>query len=286
VIDTLPVRRRLVGATLRRYREHLGYGLEEAARVLECDRSKISRIETGQRGIRPRDLRDLLSEYGVGESEQITLTAIADPRSARGGWWQDYADILPAARLDYLALEAIASEILVYDTQQIPELLQTPGYAREVAEAGPVLPEPGTLDRLTEMSAAHQRMILDRKSTTLSVIVGEGALRQQVGGADLMREQLRWLGEAGATRPWITIQVVPFDGGAHPNGGSGPMTILRYAQAQCLDVVHLPGVGSGACLVDPADVAGHLRAFTQSQVFALPPHQSAQLIRELAEAKA
>src|ERR1700677_5398772 len=81
VIDTLPVRRRLVGATLRRYREHLGYGLEEAARVLECDRSKISRIETGQRGIRPRDLRDLLSEYGVGESEQITLTAIADPRS-------------------------------------------------------------------------------------------------------------------------------------------------------------------------------------------------------------
>jgi transcriptional regulator with XRE-family HTH domain len=65
VIDTLPVRRRLVGATLRRYREHLGYGLADAARVLECDRSKISRIETGQRGIRIRDLRDLLREYGV-----------------------------------------------------------------------------------------------------------------------------------------------------------------------------------------------------------------------------
>ena len=60
-----PVRRRLLGAALRRYRENLGYGLDEAARILECDRSKISRIETGQRGIRAKELRELLAEYGV-----------------------------------------------------------------------------------------------------------------------------------------------------------------------------------------------------------------------------
>ena len=50
-----PVRRRLIGGALRRYRENIGYTLEDAARILECDRSKISRIETGQRGIRPKD---------------------------------------------------------------------------------------------------------------------------------------------------------------------------------------------------------------------------------------
>jgi hypothetical protein len=32
------VRRRLVGEALRRFREHVGYGLAEAAKVLECDR--------------------------------------------------------------------------------------------------------------------------------------------------------------------------------------------------------------------------------------------------------
>ena len=53
------MRRRLVGGALRRYREHMGYALEDAARVLDCDRSKISRIETGQRGIRPKELREL-----------------------------------------------------------------------------------------------------------------------------------------------------------------------------------------------------------------------------------
>ena len=49
-----PVRRVLVGGALRRYREGIGYSLDDAAKVLECDRSKISRIETGHRGIRCR----------------------------------------------------------------------------------------------------------------------------------------------------------------------------------------------------------------------------------------
>src|SRR6202040_2102889 len=134
-----PVRRRLVGGALRRYRENVGYALEDAARVLECDRSKISRIETGQRGIRPKELRDLLTEYGVAEPEQQTLTAIAHPHRAQG-WWQPYTDVLPAPWLDYLITEAAASQIQAYQPQQVPDLLQTREYAREVAAAEPDLP--------------------------------------------------------------------------------------------------------------------------------------------------
>ena len=51
-----PIRRRLVGGALRRYRENLGYTLGDAARILGCDRSKVSRIECGQRGIRGKEL--------------------------------------------------------------------------------------------------------------------------------------------------------------------------------------------------------------------------------------
>ena len=46
-----PVQRRLVGAVLRRYRERLGFRLADAAGILECNASKISRIETGERGV-------------------------------------------------------------------------------------------------------------------------------------------------------------------------------------------------------------------------------------------
>jgi transcriptional regulator with XRE-family HTH domain len=59
------VRRRLIGAALRRCREEAGYTLDEPARLLDCDRSKVSRIETGVRGIRPKELRELLEDYGI-----------------------------------------------------------------------------------------------------------------------------------------------------------------------------------------------------------------------------
>src|SRR6201997_1769070 len=99
---TPPVRRRLLGSALRGYREGLGYNLDEAARILECDRSKISRIETGQRGIRPKELRELLTEYGVPDREQAALVAIAS-LGGRRGWWHPYADVLPGPYLDYVS---------------------------------------------------------------------------------------------------------------------------------------------------------------------------------------
>jgi transcriptional regulator with XRE-family HTH domain len=282
VIDTLPVRRRLIGSALRRYRQHLGFGLEEPARILDCDKSKVSRIETGQRGIRVKELRELLSEYGVGEYEQRALAVIADPRSARRGWWQEYADVIPASYQDYLIIEAAASEAMIYDAQQVPEVLRVQDYARAVAEADPGMLEPDTVDRLTAMNLARQQVIIGDKCTALSVVIGEGALRQVVGGPDVMRAQLRWLAEVSTSCPWVIVQVVPFNGGAHPNGGCGQMTILRFAQAPSLGVVHLPGMSAGSCLVEQAEVASHVRAFTQLQVSALTPEKSARMLQEMA----
>src|ERR1700753_2461095 len=108
-----PVRRRLLGAALRRSREQAGLALEDAARILECDRSKISRIETGQRGIRPKELRELLSEYGVPDTEQDALTAIAS-RGGQQAWWHPFAGNFSEAYLDYVIMESAASEIMTY----------------------------------------------------------------------------------------------------------------------------------------------------------------------------
>jgi transcriptional regulator with XRE-family HTH domain len=135
-------RQRLIGSSLRRYRESLGYDLGVAAQILECDPSKISRIETGQRGIRPKELRELLTEYGVDAATQDTLAAIARPgEDAR--WWREYIPVLSAGRLDYLAAESAASTIMAYAPVQIPELLHTPDYARAVASADVTVPEGG-----------------------------------------------------------------------------------------------------------------------------------------------
>ena len=275
-----PVRRRLLGAALRRYREGLGYRLDDAARILECDRSKISRIESGQRGIRVRDLRDLLTEYDVGEQEQRTLAAIAHLHRARG-WWQPYTDVLASAWLDYLITETAASQIQAYQPQHVPDLLQTQEYARAVAAADPALPV-GTQDLVLEAMLTRQQVILGDRRPELAVVIGEAALHEVVGGTGVVRAQLAHLVEMSGTCPQITIQILPFACGAHPAGGSGPLSILRFAGVPSLGVVHMPGPCGGICLDSPQDVASHARAFTLLMASALTPAATARLLRDMA----
>jgi transcriptional regulator with XRE-family HTH domain len=281
VTGTPPVRRRLLGAALRRYRENLGYGLEDAARVLECDRSKISRIETGQRGIRAKELRELLDEYGVAEQEQAALTAIAYHGRQRG-WWQPYADMLPGACQDYLLMEAAASEILSYDPHQVPDLLQTPEYALAAAAADPGLRADEQRARAVDAKLTRQRVILGERRPKLGVVLAEGALHQAVGGPRVMRAQLRRLADAAGGTAGITIQVLPFTAGAHAAAGSGSLTILRFADAPSLGVICLAALSGGVCLEGQEEVARYVRAFTQLRAAALTPAASARMCREMA----
>ena len=56
-------------------------------------------------GIRPKELRELLTEYGISEQAQHTLTAIA--RSGSRGSRQRHGDALPGPYREYLALEQV-----------------------------------------------------------------------------------------------------------------------------------------------------------------------------------
>jgi transcriptional regulator with XRE-family HTH domain len=73
-------RQRLVGSCLREYRESAGYDLGDAARIVACHQSRISRIETGQRSIRAKELRELLAEYGADAAVEEALVTLARSR--------------------------------------------------------------------------------------------------------------------------------------------------------------------------------------------------------------
>jgi transcriptional regulator with XRE-family HTH domain len=291
VTGTPPMRRRLLGAALRKYRENLGYGLDEAARILECDRSKISRIETGQRGIRAKELRELLTEYGVPDGEQAALLAIAH-RGRQHGWWQDYPDVLSETGQDYVIMEAAASEILAYESHQVPDLLQTQGYARAVADADPNCAGNEQRVHAVEVKLARQRVVLAERSPRLEFVITEGALHQVVGGPDVMRPQLARLaslaagaGAAGATGPSVSLQVLPFEAGAYAAAGCGSMAILRFADAPGLGVIRLAALsagGAGVGLEAAEDVARYVRTFAQLRAAALTPAASARLLRDMA----
>ena len=283
MVPAPPVRRRLVGRALRTHRERLGFTLEDAARLLECDRSKISRIETGQRGIRPRELRELLADYRAGEDQQALLVELADPRGAFG-WYRDYADVLPGPQRDYLIMEAAASKITTYEAQRIPGLLQTPAYARALAETDPLLADDTARDRAVEALLARQQAVLGEQRPEVHLVIGQAALHQQVGSLEVMNEQLRELAEAAGDSGTVTVQVLTFESGAHIAAGEGTVDIVQFAGAPGQGLVHVGGIAGGTCLEGQDDLAAYAGAFDQLRAFALSPAQSVLLLRGLAGA--
>ena len=280
-----PVRRRLLGAALRRYRENLGFGLDEAAQILECDRSKISRIETGQRGIRAKELRELLTEYGVPDNEQAALLAVAH-RGRQHGWWQDYSGVLSDAGQDYVIMEAAAEEILTYEAHQVPDLLQTREYARALADADPACTEEEQRAQAVEVKLIRQRVVLAERSPRLEFVIAEAALHQVVGGTRVMRPQFARLvslagGAGGAGSPSLSLQVLPFAAGAYA-AGVGSMPILRFSDTPGLGVIHLAALSGGISLESREEVARYLRTFAELRSAALTPSRSAHLIRATA----
>jgi transcriptional regulator with XRE-family HTH domain len=295
-VTTPPVRRRLLGSALREYRENLGYNLDEAARILECDRSKISRIETGDRGIRAKELRELLTEYGVPPAEQEALLAIAH-RGRDAGWWLDYRDVLTADAQDYVIMEIAAAEILGYEAAGVPELLQTPDYIRAVVAADTRYTSAGQRAHALDVLLNRQQTVLEGRAPSLDLVVTEGALRQVVGPPRVMREQLGRLaaiaehefadGLPAAQAPAgrrcvVSLRVLPFTAGAHAAAGSGPVTLLRFAEAPDIGVVHLAALSGGVSLAGRDVMTQYLRAFAQLRSASLTSSRSARLIRAVA----
>ena len=276
-VPALPLRQRLIGAALRRYREDAGYDLPEAARILRCDRSKIFRIEAGERGIRLAELRELLDEYGTDKSARDTLEALA--QATRHGWWQDYRRVLSAGYTDLLIVESVAAQITIYAPLRVPELLHTEDYARAALAgnggAGQIA------DAVAEATMTRQQAVFYESGTAVAVVLGEAALRQQVGGADVLRGQLRQLAALWRGGFPAVIQVLPFTAGAH--GANGGFAVLQFGPVLPPGLVVVDGPADGGIYLDaPESVAAYACAFTRLRELALSPQDSARMLREAA----
>jgi transcriptional regulator with XRE-family HTH domain len=266
----------MLGSQLRRLREARGITLEDAGYVIRASGSKMSRLETGRVGFKPRDIADLLTLYGVtDEQERATLQELARQASARG-WWHDFADVMPAWFEPFVGLEEAASSIRVYEIQLVPALLQTAGYARAVAR----LRHPGGSDveitRRVSLQKTRQDVVTRAAPAHLWVVLDEAALRRPVGSPEVMRAQFARLLEAGA-RPNVTLQVIPLTRGGHAAAG-GPFTILRFSEPDLPDVVYIEQLASALYLDKRETVDQYLMVMEQLCVEALPAAASRELI--------
>jgi len=158
-----------------------------------------------------------------------------------------------------------------------PSSFQTPGYAKALVDAGET--EDEARDQMLAAVLARQRAIFASRPE-IALVIAEAALLNVVGGPKVTRDQLAELARVSSDSGHVTIHVLPLTRGTQV-AATGPMTIVGIGGVPSLGAVHVPGVRGGICLTDAADVAACARAFEQLKVYALPPAQSARLLREL-----
>jgi transcriptional regulator with XRE-family HTH domain len=269
----------LLGGQLRRLREAKQITLEDAGYVIRASGSKMSRLETGRVGFKSRDIADLLTLYGVtDEQERMTLQELARQASAVG-WWHDYADVMPAWFEPYVGLEEAAASIRSYEIQFVPGLLQTADYAREVALLGHPTGSAEEIDRRVNLRMARQAVLTRPTPAHLWVVLDEAALRRPLGGADVMRGQLRHLIEVSA-QPNVSLQIIPLEMGGHAAAG-GPFSILRFSERDLPDIVYLEQLTSALYLDKRETVDHYLVVMDRLCVEALPASSSVEAINAM-----
>lgn len=273
------VRKRQLGAELRRLREAAGKKIEDAAAHLECSMSKVSRVETGQAPIKARDVRDLLQWYEVTDPAQVETVMHIHKDAQKQGWWAHYEEILPSGMATYAGLESDARTVRAYEPIFVHGLLQSEDYARAVI--GAVRPnEPDEVERLVRFRMERQKL-LTRSPHPLELwaVIEESALRSPVGGKEVMAAQIKQLIQAAAL-PNVTVQVMPTAKGAHM-AMAGTFALLDF-EPTTPSVVYVDSIAGNVYLEKERDVRKFTQTFDMVRAAGPDPQETPTILEDLA----
>ena len=232
--------------------------------------STISRWETGDRRIRPVDLRRLLDLYDVhGDQREVMLTLARQARER--GWWRSYSDAVPEWFEVYLGLEAEAA----VSATTLPNCAWAAADRRLL---------PGVYARGTGRGRRGDHRAQGRCPPRAAgatdgedppkvwAVLNEAVIRRVVGGATTMRAQLQHIAEM-ADLAHVTVQVLPFRAGAHP-AMDGSFIVLGFPEPTDPDVVYLEGQAGSLYLERPPEVGRYAAIFSHLIAKALDPDES------------
>lgn len=215
-------RHRRVSAEMRALRLERGLSCADVGRAIGCSESKISRLETGKRGLHVEEVAAILGFLQAPAELRQELVGLVQAGEDRN-WHVITGGKLPSNWREFITFEAEASALYNYESMLVPGLAQTPDYARTTLRSANARHTEDELDALVSTRMARQ-VNLGRKNVHL--IMDEMVLRRPLGDPPMIRAQLNHL-MALATRSTVTIQVIPFDSPPHP-GMTGPFTRMEF----------------------------------------------------------
>ncbi|MEU3971649.1 helix-turn-helix domain-containing protein [Streptomyces bacillaris] len=269
---------RRLGGELLRMREARDLRQSHAADALTASVAKVAKIERGLVPIRDPDIRALCHLYGETDADTVDrLLALAKAdreRRKASGWWNQYPGLRSMA--EYAALEDIATSVRTWQLAIVPGLLQTPDYARALAVGNGSWEDPDEIEPFIEARMTRQARLAGENPLELWAVVHEAALRQLVGGREVMREQLGHLVDM-ARQPNVKLQITPYLAGAHP-GLTSAFTIVSFAEPGALEVVRMDTTSTALWLESDTDAERHVQLFDRISRLGLAQRSSVRLI--------
>ncbi|MFV2194833.1 helix-turn-helix domain-containing protein [Nocardiopsis sp. LOL_012] len=222
------LRAQWLGQILRDFRERKGLTLKDVAEYLQRNISTVSRCELGIYPIRRVDAAAMLDLYGVSDKKQREAVMELAGDVWQTGWWEQYSkDNVWSSTIDLAWLESRSHEMRVFATMTVPGLLQTEDYARALMLIANRDSTKREIERWINLRMDRQRVLSRAEPLHLSAVIDEAVLRRQVGGPDVMGQQLQHL-SAMAEEPNIDLRVLPFTAGAHASP-DGPFNLLKMS---------------------------------------------------------
>lgn len=274
------VRLRKVTRRLRQWRSEAGLSLDEVAPRLGWSKSKLGRLETGDTPAGPAEVMAIATVFGIPDDERDRYVALAF-QARQKGWWQSYGASTPATNFtEYIGLESEASHVREVVSELIPGLLQTDRYSTELMRAWVPRADNSVTEERAQLRRQRQERLHDDKPLHLSSIIHESGLRHNVGGGELMEEQLHHL-ITMSKLPNVTIQVLPFDAGAVPALGA-PFILLSFADAEDPDVAYADYLTGCVYVEDADEVQSYNLNYNALEHAALDPAESVRFVEQLA----
>ena len=158
--------------------------------------------------------------------------------------------------------------------------MQTEEYAEAVIRAAPARASADEVERQLAARTTRQALLTAASPLYVWAVLDEAVLRRRVGGPVTMRAQLHRLLEIAAL-PNVTLQVLPFDAGAHASMGTS-FELLQFPEQGDTAIIYIEDLTSSQYLETPADLERYTLIFDHLRASAFAPERSAEFITQVA----
>ncbi|WP_329591661.1 helix-turn-helix transcriptional regulator [Streptomyces sp. NBC_01005] len=256
------------GARLRRLREERGWTQDHVGALVGCTGRHISALETGRKS------PTLPFSRRVDVALDTTNTADSFEREWREIKHGNLLEGFP----EYVGYEGRATEIRLFQIGIVPGLLQTPEYARALANGdvwrGSITPEQA--EERVSFLAQRQAALTRARPPMLIVVMDESCIRRPIGGPEVMESQIQKLADFAAL-PNTVLQVAPFGIGER-RPFNLPVNLLTLPDRSM--VSYAESHSQGHVDRESASVLPLLTAYHQLQAEALSQAASVAMIKQ------